>query len=136
MGFYLEPYHRSIKAPLSPGTYAYGRAFEHFFILECIRLNDYERADDRFYYMRTKDDVEIDLIIERPNREVWAIEVKSSERVDASDFNRAVALAKDLKVKRFIVASREQKRRTLKDIEIWPWRDVLEVLYPSSNTRP
>lgn len=155
MGFYLEPYHRSVRkvqtakskfyffdlgvrkaiersldSPLVPSTYAYGKAFEHFFVVECIRLNDYLRKDDRFYYLRTKDDVEIDLLIERPNRELWAIEIKSTERVDEKDFTRAIKVAQDLKVKRFIVASREKKKRTLKNMEIWPWKDVLNELYP------
>ena len=41
----------------------------NFIFLECIRLNDYLRKDFKFSYLRTKDDLEIDLIVERPGKE-------------------------------------------------------------------
>lgn len=157
LGFFLEPFHHSVRkvqtskakfflfdlgvkralegtlsSQIVPGTYAYGNAFEHFFILECKKLKDYLRLDDKLYYIRTKDDVEIDLIIERPKKEIIAIEIKSSTNVDVNDLKNSLLLAHDLKAKRFIVASNEKVKRTVSGIEIMPWRDVLEELYPGS----
>lgn len=156
IGFFLEPFHTSARkvqtskskfylfdtgvrralegtldSDLSPGTYAYGKAFEHFFILECKRLKDYQRREDRHYYARTKDDVEIDLLIERSRKELIAIEIKSSDRVDATELRTTHALARDLKANRFIVACREPRARIVEGIEILPWRQVLKELYPS-----
>lgn len=154
LGFYLEPYHRSVRkiqtakskfyffdlgvkraaegtldSSISPGTYGFGEAFEHFFILECKRLSEYLRKEDRFFYVRTGSDVEIDLIIERSKKETWAIEIKSSERVDEKDLLRSAELSKDLKFKKLFVASRETQKREVGNIEIWPWKELLEEIY-------
>ncbi len=158
LGFFLEPYNRSVRkvqtakskfyffdvgvrraiegvldSTVVSQSSTYGQSFEHFFILECKRLSQYLKKEDRLYYIRTKDDVEIDLLIERSRKELWAIEIKSSQRVDEKEFTRSIALAKDLKVSRFLVASREPRKRYLKDIEIWPWQEVLSELYGESD---
>ncbi|NUM89090.1 MAG: ATP-binding protein, partial [Bdellovibrionales bacterium] len=154
LGFFLEPYHRSARKvqtskskfylfdtgvkralegtldlPLRPGTSAYGHAFEHFFILECVRHSSYLRREEKHFYIRTKDDVEIDLLIERPGRELLAVEVRSAERVDENELRAAAALAKDLGAKRFLVASREKRARKVGEMEILPWTDILTELY-------
>ncbi|MEK7299056.1 MAG: hypothetical protein AAB066_04105 [Candidatus Margulisiibacteriota bacterium] len=46
---------RTLSSELSPNTYGYEKAFEHFFILELYRLNVYFKLDLRLYYLRTKD---------------------------------------------------------------------------------
>jgi predicted AAA+ superfamily ATPase len=120
----------SLTSPLVTSTYAYGQAFEHFFILECVKLRDALRPDDKIYFIRTKDGVEIDLLVERPGRELWAVEIKSSERVDSTEIESKRALAKDLRVKRFIVASREARPRNVSGVEYLPWADALEALFP------
>ncbi len=104
VGFQLPPFHRSIRKrqkmqskfyffdpgvkraldrtlsiPLQPKTFAFGKAFEHWVILEVHRLNEYSGVDFRFSYMMTKDDAEIDLIIERPGQPDLLIEIKSSD---------------------------------------------------------
>ncbi|OFZ82935.1 MAG: hypothetical protein A2583_16625 [Bdellovibrionales bacterium RIFOXYD1_FULL_53_11] len=154
-GFFLEPFHHSarkiqtekakfyffdcgikralendLENPLVPGSYGFGNAFEHFFILECIRIRDYLRKPYRFSYSRTKDGVEIDLIIEKSKRELWAVEIKSSERVDETELKHARNLANDLGVKRFIVASREkQPRKPFNDLEILPWAQAIAEIF-------
>lgn len=120
----------SLGQNVRSGSYGYGQAFEHFFVLEAHRLRNYSRSTDKFSYIRTKDGIEIDLLVKRGNRELWAIEIKSSERVDEMEINRLLPLAEDLKADRFIVASREKQKRSLKGFEIWPWQDVLRELYP------
>lgn len=157
MGFYLEAYHSSVRkiqsakakfyffdlgikralegtldSKLNPSTSAYCEAFEHFIILECLRLRDYARSEDRYSYLRTKDDLEIDLIIQRSPRELWAVEIKSSTRVDAVAVSRREKLVKDLKAKRFIVVSQEPVARREGMAEIIPWQEFLSELYPVS----
>lgn len=94
-----------------------------------MRLSHYLRCEDRFFYIRTKDDIEVNLLIERSRKELWAIEIKSAEQVDESEIRVAAILAKDLKVTKFIVASREKQKRVLDGFEIWPWQDVMNLLY-------
>lgn len=155
MGTYLEPYHVSVRkiqsakakfyffdlgikralegsldSTLTPPTNAYGEAFEHFIVLECLRLRDYMRSDDRYYYLRTKDDLEIDLIIRRSPREIWAVEINSATRVDPITVSRREKLVKDLKATRFIVVSQESTAYRLGTAEIMPWQEFLRELYP------
>ncbi len=154
LGFYLEPYHRSVRkiqtskakfyffdtgvkralegsfeSLVVPQTYAYGKAFEHILISEVVRLKDYSRSEAKLYYLRTKDDLEIDLIIEKSKTEIWAVEFKSSTNVDQSEIKKIVPLAKDLGAKKTVVVSRESKKRNLEDFEIWPWQDFLGEVF-------
>lgn len=154
LGFELMPFHLSIRkrqsqkskfylfdlgvkkaldltlnTHLQEGTSAFGHAFEHFFILECIRLNDYFRKDYRFSYLLTKDDVEIDLIVERPGKKILCIEIKSSKKIDASEFGPVVKLTQELKNCELVVACREKHSRKLESFSILPWQDVLKLLF-------
>ena len=69
---------RTLNIPLTPQTYAYREAFEHFIILEFIKLSEYLRKDWRFSYLLTKDRAEIDLIVSRSGQKTLCIEIKSS----------------------------------------------------------
>lgn len=84
---------RTIRVSLAPETVPYGDAFEHFLILECMRLNEYFKLDYRFSYLRTKDDAEIDLIIERPGEKDLLIEFKSTKKVKANDYRNLLHLS-------------------------------------------
>ena len=158
LGFHLEPYHKSIRkvqsakskfylfdvgvcralrgdltSDVSPQSYAYGDAFEHFFILECHRLRNYLRLDERAFYLRTKDDAELDLILERPRGELYAIEIKSSEQIDETRARTSLALAADLKPRATWIVSREKRARQLTDnVEVLPWQEALSRLYPGA----
>jgi predicted AAA+ superfamily ATPase len=92
-------------------------------------MSKYRRQEDRFSYLRTKDDIEIDLIIERSKKELWAIEIKSAKNVSLDRISTTIALVNDLKPDRFIIASREEKPRKVDHIEILPWQQVLQELY-------
>jgi len=106
IGFKLPAYHRSVRKqfrqapkfylfdpgvrramsnllriPLIPGTYEFGKAFEHWVIIESLRLNDYLKLDYRFSYLRTKDGAEIDLIMERPGEKDLLVEIKSAKHI-------------------------------------------------------
>jgi len=76
---------RTLTLDVLPQTRPYGTAFEHFIINECIKLNHYGRKDFTFSYLRTYDDAELDLIIERPGRLRALVEIKSKEQVDERD---------------------------------------------------
>lgn len=69
------------RVPLLPQTYAYGMAFEHFIILEIVRIGSYLRNDFTFLYLKLTEQLEIDLIIERPGKPIVLIEIKSTNNV-------------------------------------------------------
>ena len=110
IGFFLEPFHRSVrkKVGLSPKfylfdpgvvralgrtltldlasqSYAWGNAFEHFVILECKRLCTYSGNQFVLNFLRTFDDHEIDLVVQRPAKALLLIEIKSTSQVKPED---------------------------------------------------
>ncbi len=120
IGFMLPAFHRSVRkqqreAPkfyffdtgitralsgtltvdLLPQTFAFGNAFEHWVILECIRLNEYKKLDYKFSYLKTKDDAEIDLIIQRPGNIELLVEIKSTKHVAGEHISQIRRFKKD-----------------------------------------
>jgi len=110
IGFFLPPFHRSVRKrqreapkffffdigvkraiektvllPIAKKSFGYGFLFEHFIIKELIALNEYYKKDFSLSYLRTKDDAEIDLVIERPGLKDLLVEIKSSNRVTDED---------------------------------------------------
>lgn len=158
MGFMLEPYETSVRKslrskpkfyffdsgvcraltrtlsiPLREGSSEYGRAFEHFIILECLRLASYHYPDYRFSYLRTKSDVEIDLIIERPGQKTLLIEIKSSTEVRWDHIQSFSALSKDMTNVEPICLSRSPRAQMLENILILPWGEGLKRYFMPGN---
>ncbi|MBU0504536.1 AAA family ATPase [bacterium] len=150
LGFFLEPYHKSIrkqqrespkfyyfdtgvKAALSRtltkellhNTYAYGKAFEHFLITEIYRLNEYYQKDYKLSYLRTKDQAEIDLIVERPGLKTVLIEIKSSAKVDERDTHTLERFIKDFSPAEAFVFSQDPKEKKIGNILALPWQKGL-----------
>ena len=86
----------TLRVELAPHTYAFGVAFEHFIVNEINRLQSYAKKDYRLSYLRTKDGVEIDLIIERPGLKRALVEIKSTERATEDDVRSLERLGKDI----------------------------------------
>ena len=114
-----------LTVPLAPKTKPFGDAFEHFIILECLKLASYFRLGYRFSYLRTKDDAEIDLVVERPGKPLLCIEIKSSETVDEDDLRSLAALTQDLPNSEAICLCNEIIPRKVGNIMITPWREGL-----------
>lgn len=87
---------KMLSVPLIPKTSGFGEAFEHWFILEIYKLASYKRLDWSFHYLKTKDDVEIDLVIKRPGKKLLLLEIKSKTKVSESDAKALETLGKDL----------------------------------------
>lgn len=102
IGFFLDPYDRLVRkrqsektkfyffdtgvvrvlsVPLVSDNHQYGNAFEHFIIIESLRLGGYFQPEYRFSHIRTSSGVEVDLVIERPGKTTLFIEIKSSNQV-------------------------------------------------------
>ncbi len=85
-----------VSVPLEQSTFGYGEIFEHFVILQCKQLANYHRHEYRFSFLRTKDDAEIDLIVERPGAKTLLIEIKSSKNVQEESLRTQNTLLQDL----------------------------------------
>lgn len=150
LGFFLEPFKHSFRkrlslkpkfyyfdpgvtrslsqllsVPLVPSTMGYGNAFEHFIILEFIKLNRYFNTDYRYSYLRTKDDSEIDLVVERPGKELLLVEIKSSENIREGDLSSFIAISSELVDAESICLSRDERPKQYKHVKVYPWVDGL-----------
>ncbi len=113
---------RTLGVALQEGTYAFGAAFEHLVVLEAMRLSDYRSNDWRFSYLRTKDDAEIDLVIERPGRPVALVEIKSSARVHERDARPLQRFVPDFGACEAFLLSRDPHEKRFGDVWCFPWQ--------------
>ncbi|MEI8027166.1 MAG: AAA family ATPase [Pseudomonadota bacterium] len=120
---------RAIRGELSlnlePHTGAYGRCFEHFVVQQIFALNDYHQAGWRLSYLRTKDGNEVDLVIERPEKPLLFVEIKSSNRPESLNLNSFRSLAKDAKAEAVVICTAD-RAMDLDNIRAMPWRQCLE----------
>ncbi len=155
VGFLLPPFHRSIRkrqreapkfyyfdlgvsralarqhtVPLVAGSSSYGKAFEHFIIMEAHRKSEYLRNDFRLSYLRTKDDAEIDLVIERPGKPDLLIEIKSSTRVKEEDVRALQRFVPDWdRPCEAVLWSQDPTERLIGAVRCEPWRKGLERVF-------
>lgn len=120
---------RSLNVPLNPGTSGWGEAFEHWIILEFKKLIAYRRYDWELSYLRTKDDVEIDLIVDRPGKRRLLIEIKSADRVSERDAKALETLGRDLdpNAERWILSNDPIEQKFGGTVAKF-WRDALDEL--------
>lgn len=153
IGIILDAYHSSVRkrlinAPkfyfLDPGikraldntltmdipkhTYVYGKVFEHFIITQFFFLNHYLQRDYRFFYLKTKDGAEIDLILEKPNKEKILIEIKSSDKSEEVNTNNLKRFQNDILNSKAYCITRDNYRRKKDNIEFLPWHEALDVI--------
>lgn len=154
IGFYLEPFHTSVrkrlnkkpkfyffdtgvvkalnntlKIPLTPRTHAYGDAFEHLVILECMKLASIYFLQYRFSYLQTKDGAEIDLVVERPGEKHLLIEIKSSDNVDFAKLVNLQKLSNDISNCEAICLSNDPRKRAKDNITIYPWQEGIRKFF-------
>ena len=86
---------KQLESSLVKNTYAYGSAFEHRVLLECFYLNEYLRKHFGFYYLRTKDHNEINLVIERPRKKDILVEIKSTQQIQKRHTGKLSYFKKD-----------------------------------------
>lgn len=116
-----------LNIPLVPGTSEYGKAFEHFFVMELMRMNAYHKRDWVFSYFSTSD-IEIDLVIERPGKPLLFVEIKSSDRVKDSELRPLLSLVRDVKDSEGICICREPAQRKIGNVMVSPWELALQAL--------
>ena len=124
----LRALNNTLSVDLPSHTYAFGTAFEHFIINEIQRLESYGKKDYRFSYLRTKDGVEVDLIIERPGRKRALIEIKSTERVGPEDIRALKRLSPDIPNSEAFCLSLDPVAKTIDGVRCFPWPQGLQAL--------
>lgn len=104
----------------------FGKAFEHFIILEVRAYLSYRRKTDTMSYWRSTSGFEVDLIL----ADKWAIEIKSAKSVSDKHLKGIRAIKEEGIVQHYAVISRDRLERTTKDgIKILPWKFFLDRLW-------
>lgn len=119
---------RVLNVILEPQTYAFGKAFEHFVILEIYRLSKYQQNDWEFSYLTTKDGAEIDLIIDRPGLPRVLLELKSTERVTEEDVITVARFKKDMINTEAYCFSRDPNAKVISGVHALPWKEGLREI--------
>ncbi|OGT61433.1 MAG: hypothetical protein A3E85_00795 [Gammaproteobacteria bacterium RIFCSPHIGHO2_12_FULL_45_12] len=115
-----------LNLPLTPRTSQFGDIFEHFIILQAIQLAGYFHRDYRFSYLKTKDDAEIDLVVERPGLPLLFIEIKSSQNVQTEQLSTLKRIAHDFGECEAICLSCDPYAKQLDGITVLPFEKGLK----------
>ena len=153
MGFFLFPYARSVRkrlirhpkfyffdtgvvramrktlaVALEPKTFEYGRAFEHFIVLEMMRLASYQNLDYSFSFYGSSGQAEVDLVVETPQGEVFAIEIKSSSSPESEALKGLKSFKEICPEAVLYCASLSPRKRDVRGITVLPWQDIFEAV--------
>jgi predicted AAA+ superfamily ATPase len=104
----------------------FGKALEHFILMEILAHRCYAGLDYDVNFWRTKSGFEVDFILGRGE---VAIEVKGAARVDGRDLRPIRAFVQEHRPKKAIVVCNEGAARSTEGITILPWRQFLRMLW-------
>src|SRR3990167_8039087 len=121
-----------LSLPLLQSTSQYGEIFEHFIILQCKQLASYYYREYRFSYLKTKDDAEIDLIVERPGLPLLFIEIKSSNNVQPAHLTKFNVLVQEFGNCEAICLSCDPYPKQYNNIKVLPWMQGIQQYFTTT----
>jgi predicted AAA+ superfamily ATPase len=114
------------RGDILDGSELFGKAFEHFVLLEVRAFLSYARKVEKMYYWRSTSQFEVNLILDSR----LAIEIKSAASIQSKHLKGLRALKEEGIIQNFAVVSRDRYERVTKDgIRIYPWQRFLEDLW-------
>lgn len=118
-----------LRESYSPGEkFYYGGVFEHFIVAEIHRLASYLSPDTKLSFLKTKDDVEVDLVLERPGQRLCLIEIKSAGAVQPASLTNLARFADELGAEAYCL-SQVSAPQILGNVKVMPWRQGLAQLF-------
>jgi len=109
------------------GSQEFGKAFEHYILMELKAYQSYRNPDMPITFWRTSTGREVDFIL---GDKKLAIEIKGTSRIHEGDIGALQALLEDGPVKKCcIVCLEKQPRQLTKNIEAVPWQMFIERLW-------
>lgn len=157
VGFVLDPYQRSVRKrlsqtpkfyffdvgvaralsrthrlPLTQQTYGYGDYFEQLVVVEIYKLCQYFHPDYRLSFLRTKEGLEVDLVIERPGSTLLLIKIKSATQIKESMLSPLKQFKKALPEATCLCLSNDPVAKVFSnDIQAQHWQIALRSLFVS-----
>ena len=114
------------RGVLEQGSELFGKAFEHYILMELMAYSDYSEKKFSIRYWRSSSGVEVDFIL----GDSVAVEVKSTILVNSHHTKNIRALKEENLMNAYIVVSLDEKRRlTNEGIIIIPWKEFLSQLW-------
>lgn len=104
----------------------FGKAFEHFILMELTAYRSYSGKDFPIHFWRTKTGLEVDFVLGAGG---VAIEVKGTKRIDKKDAHGLEAFIQAYSPKKSIIVCNERNSRIYDKIEILPWEIFLTQLW-------
>jgi predicted AAA+ superfamily ATPase len=104
----------------------FGKAFEHFLLMEIVARRSYAGKDFSINFWRTKSGLEVDFVLGQGE---VAIEVKGSNHVDKRDIYGLNAFTEAFSPKKSILVCNEKEKRMHGKIAIIPWEVFLHELW-------
>ncbi|OGT48786.1 MAG: hypothetical protein A3E82_08220 [Gammaproteobacteria bacterium RIFCSPHIGHO2_12_FULL_38_11] len=120
---------KTLTIPLVRSTNYYDDLFEQFIVTECIKLASYNKSEYQFSYLRTESDVEVDLIVERPGKQLLLIEVKSKVCVEKSDLKSLINIASDFPECEAVCFSCDPYIKKIDDVMVYPWQEGIKKFF-------
>jgi predicted AAA+ superfamily ATPase len=111
---------------------AFGRALEHFVLMEILAHRSYRELDHGVHFWRTKTGLEVDFVL--GDGEV-AVEVKGTPRVDPSDLRSLRTFVEDNRPRRALLVCNEPAPRLVDGVLVLPWREFLSRLWAGEVVR-
>lgn len=116
---------KTLTVALEPKTDAFGRAFEHFILLEIMRTIQYEKLDYTMSYYRTEHGAEVDLILETPRGGIKAIEIKSTNSVQPLHLRGLQSFSEVSPQAQLACVCLAPHPRKIGNVQVLPWQDIL-----------
>ncbi len=153
LGFFLEPYHTSLrkrqkKSPkfyffdlgirralsgtldyeITPKSYEYGSLFESFVVNEIYRNLTYAEKSFKLSFLRIDEDLEIDLILERSGLPTYLVEIKSTNQINESHLKSLKKVASIIEGSIPVILSKDQTEKKVGNILCLNWRSGLREI--------
>jgi predicted AAA+ superfamily ATPase len=104
----------------------FGKAFEHFILLEVRAFLSYTRKNIKMCYWRSTSQFEVDLILGNQ----WGVEIKSAASIKDKHLKGIRALKEEGNIQNFAAVSCDRfERKTQDNITIFPWKIFLRKLW-------
>jgi predicted AAA+ superfamily ATPase len=118
------------RTALKAGTTEFGDLFEQYIVAELRAYLSYKQVKAHMFYWRSLSKLEVDVIIQKQNGEVIAIEIKGHEDISQKELRGLIAFSEDFPNAKKIVVSLEGRRRLHKSgTEIIPAFEFLQALW-------
>jgi uncharacterized protein len=151
IGFFLYPYSLSIRKQLSrtpkfyffdngvvraiqglvsvePGFQEKGLLFEQYMIQEVLRINKYYQKDLKLNFWKTIHGAEVDLVLSRGNKIIFAVEFKSTPFPALRDLSGLRSFAEEYPNVKKVLCAPVERQMMLDSVKVVPPEDLCKMI--------